>query len=454
MSVTLIDSEIFGDLFSTNDMRNLFDDAAQLQRMVDVEAALARAQASIGIIPQSAADEITAKARFENFDHVELARQTSLAAAPVMGLVAQLSKICGDDAGRYVHWGATTQDIVDTALVLQMRDGFGLLEQQIETVSSTLAKLAASHSGTIMMGRTYLQHALPITFGYKAAVWLSGLLDVCDRLERVKQRAACLQFGGAVGTLASLGNQGLDVAWALGRELDLKVPDIGWHVVRGALADVAGTLSELVGVLGKIAIDICLLSQTEVAELAEPHAPGRGGSSTMPQKRNPVTSVLILSIMRNVQALAGTVENNMAFDHERPVNSWQAEWLAIPQMFVLCSGALAHAGFVLEGLQVDEARMRANIDISQGLVMAEAVMMALGPHLGHARAHDLVEELCNTARSRKITLGEALAEHKEISDRLDQEAIEDLLDPANYIGVAGTMVDQVLVRYRKGLKSS
>lgn len=441
-----ISSEILGDLFGTADMRALFDDDARLQKMLDVEAALARAQARIGMIPEAAAVEISDKARSSIIDRPDLARRTKLAGAPVAGLVAQLGQACDGDAGRYVHWGATTQDIVDTGLVLQMRGGLEILNRETDAVCAALKTLAENHRGSVMAGRTYLQHALPVSFGYKAAIWLAGLLDARTSLNQAAERALSLQFGGAVGNLASLGAQGFDVAEALGRELDLNVPEINWHVRRGNLAQFGSAVSLLCAALGKIATDICLMSQTEIAELAEPHQPGRGGSSTMPQKRNPVSSMLILAIARQAQAQSSVLQSAMLQDHERPIDSWQAEWAAMPQLFVLSSGALAHARFVLEGLHVDTARMRANLDLTGGLIMAEAVMMALSPEFGHAKAHDLVEELCSQARAKGQSLKQAMVAHAEIGKLLNDKQIDALLDPANYIGRSDALVGRVLNR--------
>jgi 3-carboxy-cis,cis-muconate cycloisomerase len=449
MSVNPLDSEIYGDLFGTAEMRAVFDDKAGLQRMLDVEAALARAQAGLGVIPQDAADVIARKAKLDQIDLAELARRTKLAAAPVAGLAALLSKACGSQAGRYVHWGATTQDIADTALVLQMRDGFELLQSEIAGVTSALAGLADRHRATVMAGRTYGQQALPITFGLKAAVWLAGLIEARAELDHVRGQALKLQFGGAVGTLASLGGKGSETATALGRELALDLPDIAWHVRRGALARVAAALATLCGALAKIATDICAMTQTEVAELAEPHQPGRGGSSTMPHKRNPVSSMMILAITRNVLALSSIMQSAVIADHERAVDSWQAEWPALPQIFVFAAGAVVQARFVLEGLEVNEQRMRSNLDLTDGLLMAEAVMMALGPKLGHAPAHDLLETVCSKAVETGAGLKQSLKDNEDVEAVLSAADIDKLLDPARYIGEAEIMIDRVLARAEK-----
>ncbi|MBX6742841.1 MAG: 3-carboxy-cis,cis-muconate cycloisomerase, partial [Acetobacteraceae bacterium] len=303
MAVNPADSPVFGALYGTDAMRAVFGEPAFLQRMLDVEAALARAQARLGIVPAEAAAAITAAARAEKLDLPALAAATRNTGYPVVGLVKQLSALAGPEAGRWTHWGATTQDIMDTAVVLQMRDAFALLQAELAAVIAGLARLARAHRGTVMAGRTHLQHALPVTFGYKVAVWLSPLITMQERLAQLRPRVERLQFGGAAGTLASLGDQGLRVQEELGRELGLAVPDIPWHVARDGIAEAVGFLGLLTGALSKLATDVILLMQTEVAEVAEPHQAGRGGSSTMPQKRNPIACEYILAQARGVQAL-------------------------------------------------------------------------------------------------------------------------------------------------------
>ena len=351
MTVSTVNSAVFGGLFTTAAMRAVFADEARLQRMLDVEAALARAQARLGLIPAAAAAEITAKARLERFDLEAIRRGTELAGYPIVPLVKALGEACDGDAGRYVHWGATTQDIVDSALVLQIRDALALIEADLDAVLRRLVQLAQQFRDTPMAGRSHLQHALPITFGFKCAVWLSAMQRQRRRLETLRGEVLVVQFGGAVGTLASLGEDGTRVLAALAEELDLAVPPIAWHVARDNLAEAACFLGLLTGSLGKIATDIALLMQTEVGEVAEPHAEGRGGSSTMPQKRNPIASELILAAAKNVRQLVPVMLDAMLQDHERATGPWHAEWLALPQAFALSAGALHHTRALLEGLR-------------------------------------------------------------------------------------------------------
>lgn len=443
MASTVLDHAIFRNQFGTAAMRAVFADTAQLARYTEVEIALAKVQGALGIIPADAARDIVARCSAGALDLDALRAETDLVGYPVLPLAHQLAKQCGD-AGRYLHWGATTQDIMDTALVLQLRDAFALIEADIAALRGILVALARKHRDTPMAGRTHLQHALPITFGYKAAVWLSMLDRHAQRLQQLKPRVLVGQFGGAVGTLASLGTRGLDVQAALCAELKLAQPHTTWHVARDSLAEAVNFLALLTGSLGKIAYDVVLLASTEIGELAEPYAPGRGGSSTMPQKRNPISSELILAAGKAVRQHAGLMLDTMVQDLERATGPWHAEWIALPESFVLASGALHQAKFMLGGLQVDTARMRKNLDLTGGLIMAEAVMMGLAPHLGRQSAHDVVYGACRAVAQQGGSLADALAKNPAVTQHLDRAAIDRLTDPMNYLGIALEMVDAAL----------
>ncbi len=444
MTVSAVDSRVYGALFTTAEMRAAFGDRARLQRMLDVEAALARAQAKLGVIPADAAEEIAAKAEVGHFDLEAIRAGTELAGYPIIPLVDALSAACAGDAGRYVHWGATTQDIVDTGLVLQIQDGLELIDADLAGIEAALVDLARRHRDTPMAGRTHLQHALPITFGFKCAIWLAPIQRQRARLGRLAGEVAVVQFGGAVGTLASLGVDGIRVMEALAVELGLRVPRIAWHVGRDRLAEVAGFLGVLTGCLGKIATDVMLLMQTEVDEVREPYLQGRGGSSTMPQKRNPIACELILAAARNVRQLVPVMLDAMLADHERATGPWHAEWVALPQAFALTAGALYHTRAILEGLEVDPANMRRNLDATRGMIAAEAVMMALAPAVGRQTAHHLVAAACRQAVERGAHLAEALAADPKVTAHLAPERLRQLLDPENYTGLAGAFVDRVL----------
>jgi len=445
MPVNLADSPIFGTLYGSDAMRAMFDDMAFCQRMLDVEAGLARVQARLGIIPAEAAAAITAAAQVENLDIAAMAASVANVGYPVVGLVAGLSAATGAHGG-WTHWGATTQDIMDSATALQVRDGLVLVRADLVALVAALAGQAATHRDTLMAGRTHLQHALPVTFGLKLATWLAPLVAHVERLDQLSPRACVVQFGGAAGTLASLGGEGIAVMEGLAGELGLGVPDAPWHVGRDGLAEAVSFLGLLCGSLAKIATDVILLAQNEVAELTEPYVHGRGQSSTMPQKRNPIASEYILASARGVQALVPLMQGAMAHDHERATGPWQAEPLAIGQAFVLTHGALVHARAIAEGMVVDAVRMRANLDLTGGLIVAEAVMMGLAPVLGREAAHHVVKHACDVALAEGVGLAEALGRDSAVASRLDAAAIARLVDPAAYLGSAGAFVDRVVAR--------
>ena len=365
---------------------------------------------------------------------------------PVVGLVKQLGAAAGGDAARWTHWGATTQDILDTARVLALRDAFALIRTDLDAVIAALAARAREHRDTVMAGRTHLQHALPVTFGTKCAVWLSPLLSLRGTLDAMLPRLLRVSFGGAVGTLASLGDRGPEVASGLATELDLANPDIPWHVDRSALAEAVSWCGILCGALSKFATDVMLLMQTEVAEVFEPHEAGRGGSSTMPQKRNPIACEYVLAQARGVHALVPQVMSAMALDHERGTGPWQAEPLAIPQALNLTHGALTQARLIADGMTVDAARMRRNLDATGGAIMAEAVMMALAPVLGRGAAHDAVHHACDVALADCVPLAEALSRDPAVASRMSAAEVARVTDPSTYLGSAGLFVDRVLAR--------
>jgi 3-carboxy-cis,cis-muconate cycloisomerase len=443
MPVTVLDSVLFRDAFGTPAMRAIFDDRGLIARYVEVEVALARAQGRCGVIPAAAADEIARRARADLLDLDLMRIETDNVGYPILPLVHQLVKQCGE-AGRYVHWGATTQDIMDSAVVLQVRDALALVDADIAELRRILARLAATHRDTAMAGRTHLQQALPVTFGYKVAISLAALDRHAERLAQLRPRVLVGQFAGAAGTLASLGGRGFDVQRELCDVLGLGQPVATWHVARDGFAEAVNFLALVAGTLGKVALDVMLMMTTEIAEVYEPFVTGRGASSTMPQKRNPISCELILAASKAVRQQAGLMLDAMVQDFERATGPWHAEWIAIPEAFVLTAGALHQAKFMLGGLVVDTGRMAANLGLSRGLIVAEAVMMGLAPHLGRQAAHDVVYTACRTVNEQGGTLLDVLAATPEVSSRLPREALARLTDPANYLGLAPRMVDRVL----------
>ena len=444
MPATLIDSAIFRDIFSTEAMRQVFSDGNRVQKYLDFEAALARAQARLGVIPREAAEEICRHCTIAEIDFAKLKTQTERIGYPVLPVVQQLVAACRDGLGQWCHWGATTQDITDTATVMQIREALALVEADLGGIADALAELARKHRDTPMAGRSNLQQAVPITFGYKMATLVAAFERHKQRLRELRARVLVGEFGGAAGTLSSLGGRGLEVQAALMKELDLGVPAIAWHTVRDTIAEVGCFLGLVTGSCAKIAFDIKLLMQTEVEEVYEPFHEGRGSSSTMPQKRNPISSVYITALNAVVRQQVAALLEAMVEDHERATGPWEIEWIVLPEIFCLAAGALAQTRFVLTGLHVDEKKMRANLDLTKGLIVSEAVMMGLGPHLGRQYAHDLVYDICRQVVATGRPLVDLLAENAEVAKHLDRAALAKLCDPANYLGEAGAMVDRVL----------
>jgi 3-carboxy-cis,cis-muconate cycloisomerase len=443
MASTVVDSILFRDAFGTAKMRAVFSDHALIQRYIDVEVALAKAEARVGVIPADAAEVIARESTIERIDFDHMREETDIVGYPILPLVHQLVEMCGD-AGRYVHWGATTQDIMDTAVALQVRDALDSIEDDIRALRAILTDLAKKHRDTPMAGRTHLQQALPVTFGYKVAIWLAMFDRHQERMAQMRERVAVVEFAGAAGTLASLGDKGFEVQKALAEELKLGLPATTWHVARDGFAEAVNLLALVTGSLGKIALDIMIMASTEFAEVYEPFVKGRGASSTMPQKRNPISSELMLAAAKAVRQHAGLMIDAMIQDFERATGPWHAEWIAIPESFILTAGALHQAKFALGGLIVDEARMKHNLGISKGLIVAEAVMMGMAPHTGRQQAHDIVYDACRTANEHGGTLAEALAALPEVTKHFDRAAIDRMTDPANYLGLAPQMVDRAI----------
>lgn len=442
-------------LFGSEAVDAIFTDEVRLQRMLDFEAALARAEAQLDIIPKSAAAPIASQCRADHFDKESLAQVAVKSGNLAIPMVRQLTELVGKhdkEAMRYVHWGATSQDAIDTGLVLQLRDGFGAIAADLNRLCDALAQLASTHRTTVVPARTWLQQAVPTTFGLKAAGWLDAMTRHRTRLQELRGRVLVLQFGGAAGTLASLGQRGLDVAKVLANELKLGLPDLPWHAHRDRLAEVATFLALLTGTLGKIARDLALQMQTEIAEVSEPAEEGRGGSSTMPHKRNPVACAVVLSAATRAPALAATTLTAMSQEHERGLGGWHAEWQTLPELFRLSAGALHRMLQTLVGLDVDAHRMLQNLEITHGLIYAEAVTMVLGKQIGKAAAHQLMESASRKAIEKKMHLRAVLSADAEVSSRLTAAELEKLFDPQNYTGMASQFVDRAIAANKAGTR--
>ncbi|WP_442768524.1 3-carboxy-cis,cis-muconate cycloisomerase [Acinetobacter bohemicus] len=443
-------SHLYASLFYQADMTEIFSDHALLKYMIQAEVALAKAQAQVGVIPESAAAIIADVANTQGtqaIDFENLAIATGLAGNIAIPFVKQFTaavKAVDEDASRYVHWGATSQDILDTACILQARDALDVVEFQLRHTYAASLELAEKYRAEVMIGRTWLQQALPITFGHKAARWASSFKRDLDRLEQMKARVLTAQLGGAVGSLASLLDQGSTVVEAYAAQLNLSVPTCTWHGERDRIIETAGFLAIVVGNTGKMARDWSLMMQTEIAEVFEPTAKGRGGSSTMPHKRNPVAAASILAAANRVPALMSSMYQSMVQEHERSLGAWHAEWLALPEIFQLCAGALQRTVEVLQGLEVNSKNMQRNIEMTQGLIMAEAVMMALAPKMGRLNAHHLVEKACQQAVAEQSHLQDIVSSFAEVKQHFSANELTRIFKPESYLGNIQDQIDAVL----------
>jgi 3-carboxy-cis,cis-muconate cycloisomerase len=447
MTNPLSPSSLLTPLISSVDVRALLDDRARLQRMLDFEVALARAEAAVGVIPALATDAIAAAARAERYDLPMLGAQSAVAGNLAIPLIQALTaEVAKQDAtaARYVHWGATSQDVIDTALVLELRAVIDVLVADLGRAIEGFVILAGRHRRTVTVARTWMQHGLPMPFGLKLAGYAAALARSRDRLRRLRREALMLQFGGAVGTLAALDDKGLDVAERLAALLDLPLPEAPWHSHRDRLAEVASALAILTGTCGKIARDISLLMQTDVGEAFEPAAPGRGGSSTMPHKRNPVAAATVLAAAAIAPNLAATIVAGLVQEHERGVGGWQAEWPTFPALALVTSGALGATVEIAQGLEVDGERMRANLGATHGRIMAEAVSFALGAKIGKEEAHRILEEASRKAAAGKRDLQDILGEDERVKLNLSIGELARLFEPAGYQGAAQTLIDRII----------
>jgi len=449
MSDTEPTNSYFRNMFSDADMVNVFTDLSRTKKWFETEIALAVAQEKLNVIPPGTAESIKEAAKIENIDMEAMKLYFDKVGFPILPFVHQLTKACSPETARWVHYGATTQDILDTGTVLQMRDGLIIVEKYLQDIIEALASTSRTHKMTPMAGRTFQQLAAPITFGYKTAIWLDEMLRHQDRLNELKPRLLVGQCSGAVGTFATLGDKGLEVQRLMMEELRLGIPDITWHVARDTWAELVSVFGMIGATLAKIAQEIAILMRSEIGELSEPYKAGRGASTTLPQKRNPISCEPIIANAHKLRELVGSQMISMIQEHERgALGQMHLEWMVIPEAFILLSGSLKHSHFILKNLVVDTERMRENLNLNGGLIMAEAVMMGIAPKVGKKKAHDLVYGAAGMAYDDKLSLKEALLKTPEISSMLTEQEIDNLLDPVNYIGQAGKMVDAVLAKVK------
>ncbi len=443
-------SSLLSTLFSTPEMDHVFSDAEQVQQMLRFEWALSAALEECGLASPGASAPLL-KLSAEPFLTSDRAAKLQSAAGaagnisiPFVKLLTATVADLNPDAASYIHTGATSQDVLDTALVLQIRDGLALLQADLQATLARCINLAREHAGTILAGRTWLQQGPPVTLGLKFAGYVAALSRHQQRLREAEARAVVLQFGGAVGTLASLRGDGLKVSASLAKHLDLPEPPLPWHAHRDSLGEVTAVLGLMTGTLGKMARDISLAMQTEVGELFEPAGEGRGGSSTMPHKRNPVGCAVVLAAAQRVPPLVATMLASMPQEHERGLGGWHAEWQTLPEIFRLTAGAVSQMRQIVMGLEVDAARMSANIDMTNGLVLAESVGAALAVSMGRLAAHKLVEEASRRAIAVQRSLESILTEMPAVTDHLSPERLHLLLNPADYLGSTEQMIARTL----------
>lgn len=443
-------NQLFDAYFTARDMRGVFCDQGRVQAMLDFEAALARAEARVGLVPASAVAPIAAACDAALYDFAALGEAIATAGNSAIPLVKALGKqiaVTNAEAERYVHLGATSQDVMDSGLVLQLRQALVLIERELAQLADSLAAQAQRFATTPLAGRTWLQHATPVTLGMKIAGWLGAVTRSRQRLQELKPRLLVLQFGGASGTLAALGQHALPIAEALAEELQLRLPEQPWHTQRDRIVEFGAVLGLIAGSLGKFGRDISLLMQTEAAEVFEPAAPGKGGSSTMPHKRNPVGAAVLIGAATRVPGLVSTLFSAMPQEHERSLGLWHAEWETLPEICCLVSGSLQQARLLADGLEVDAARMGRNLELTQGLVLAEAVSIVLAQRVGRDTAHHLLEQCCKRAVAEQRHLRAVLGDEAQVTAQLSSAELDDLLNPAHYLGQAHVWVERAVAEH-------
>jgi len=443
-------NQLFDAYFTARDMRDVFCDQGRVQAMLDFEAALARAQARVGLIPSSAVAPIEAACSAGLYDFAALGEAIATAGNSAIPLVKALGKQIAAqnaEAERYVHLGATSQDVMDSGLVLQLRRALELIESDLAQLGQTLATQAERYVATPLAGRTWLQHATPVTLGMKIAGWLGAVTRSRQRLAELKPRLLVLQFGGASGTLAALGEQAMPIAQALAEELQLTLPEQPWHTQRDRVVEFGAVLGLIAGSLGKLGRDVSLLMPLPGAEVFEPSAPGKGGSSTMPHKRNPVGAAVLIGAATRVPGLLSTLFSAMPQEHERSLGLWHAEWETLPEICCLVSGSLQQALLIARGLEVDAGRMAHNLDLTQGLVLAEAVSIVLAQRVGRDTAHHLLERCCKRAVAEQRHLRAVLGDEPQVTAELSAAELDHLLDPAHYLGQAKTWVERAVAEH-------
>lgn len=444
MASTLIDSIYYRDFFGTQEIREIFSDNGRFQSWIDAELALAKAQATLEIIPKQAVLDMEKSFKIENLNIPQMKEHFEQNGFPILPFVKQLTNSCDEETAKWVHYGATTQDILDTGTVLQIKKAFHIISNELDAIIKALCSLTKKHKQTPMAGRTFQQIAAPITLGFKTAVWLDEVLRHKERFLELKNRVLVGQCSGAVGTFATMGDMGLEVQRLMMEELGLKIPAISWHTARDYWTEIVSFFAMLSATFAKIANEVTILMRSEIGELSEPFETGRGASSTMPHKRNPISSEPILAIAPKMRELLSSQLVAMIQEHERGVGQMNIEWMVMPEAFIYICASLKHTRFILENLIVDKEKMEKNLNLYGGLIMAEAVMMGLAPKVGKSEAHHLVMEATNDVYAKDINFKNALLNSNAIMTILTENEIDNLLNPLNYIGDAYKMIEAVL----------
>ena len=444
MAAFVIDSELFRDQYGTEAMRKVFSDEQLMQNWLDCWAALAQAEAALGIVPQEAAEHIAQCAKSENMDMEAVRKGFAATCHPLMPQIREFERVCGAKAGGWIHWGATTQDIMDTAVVLQIKAAHKIITEQVKKLTRLCLERAQENKSVVMAGRTHGQHAVPITLGYKIAVWAAEFARHLERLEEGKPRYLVGELAGAAGTLASLGEQGLAVQEGFCHKLGLGVPLTTWHVARDGFAEFASTAAMIAGTVGKIANEFINLERTEICELEEGFSMGKVGSSTMPHKRNPMVCENILANCRIIQANAGLGFGAMIQEHERDMSFWQTEWSYLPQICILLDNVMSELQKILQGMIVRKGQIKHNLYLTKGLIVSEHVMLTLGHYLGRQNAHEVIYEASMKAFEQNRMLEDVLKEDERVTSKISNEILDEVLEPMHYTGACEAMVERVV----------
>lgn len=449
MSSHLIDSTIFAGQFGSEEMKRIFTDENQIRQWLKVEVALARAETKLGVIPVGVLDEIEKKAKVEHLDFSRLRDEIRVAGHPITPVIHAVRDLCDGDAGEYFHWGATTQDILDTGFILQIREALTIVFRDLRAVEEILLQLAKRHRDTIMVGRTHGQHALPLTFGFKMAVCIRENRRNINRLKECGSRLFVGQLGGAVGTLASFEEKGLEIQRLVMEELGLGVPDICWHAARDRTGELGCILALTANTFGRIANELYLLQKTELMEVEEHFNFGKIGSSTMPHKRNPKLCEAIISITKLIKGSALTTLESMCIDHERDLKFRLVEWVTISESLIMLSSVLDQAKCLLANIDVKEKQMLKNMDILKGLLLSEAIMLALGKKIGRQKAHEIVYRISMKAFEMGNDFKSAILNDRDISEYFKESDVDEMLNPRKYLGLSGQIVDEILTMTEK-----